>query len=242
MVRWQVLGLLLVGCLSVGVIAATGPRGQGATQACPPAAYGVHRAAPGSGETVALTFDDGPGANTGAILRILESARVPATFFNIGVNERARPAAVVAEAGQGLLLGNHTWSHPLMTRLSAAAQAAQMDAEIAQQRRITGLPPCVFRPPYGAYDSATLSLAQARHMVVWNWSVDTEDWKARGSSSSFWVDRIISRAEAGRTQAHPVVLMHNAPSGDPATVAALPTIISFYRARLRLRRPGRRVS
>src|SRR5215213_8141925 len=65
--------------------------------ACPAAGFGVHHFAPGSGRTVALTFDDGPGANTQAILQILEDAGVAATFFNVGVNARVNAAMVVAE-------------------------------------------------------------------------------------------------------------------------------------------------
>jgi uncharacterized protein with LGFP repeats len=68
-------------------------------------------------------------------------------------------------------------------------------------------------------------------MSVWNWSVDTEDWKAAGSGSADWVNRIVSLAQAGGSQTHPVVLMHNQPGGNPATVTALPTIIQFYRDR-----------
>ena len=198
---------------------------------CPPAGYGVNRSAPGTGKTVALTFDDGPGASTPAILEILRDAAVPATFFNIGVNEQVRPDVVRDQAAQGFLLGNHTWSHPDMATLSPAAQASEMDQATAQQVSIVGSAPCVFRPPYGSYDSTTLSLAQDRDMSVWNWSVDTEDWKASGSDSAYWVDRIISRNEVGGSQSHPVVLMHNQPGGNPATVAALPTIIQFYKDR-----------
>lgn len=90
----------------------------------------------------------------------------------------------------------------------------------------------MFRPPYGAYNATTLRLAQQRRMTVWIWSVDPEDWKAGGSASAFWVSRIISltEREGGRLR-HPVVLMHNQPSGNPATVAALPVIIRFFRAR-----------
>ena len=67
-------------------------------------------------------------------------------------------------------------------------------------------------------------------MKTWVWSVDTEDWKANGSSSSYWVDRIIRLAESeGGSQRHPLILMHNAPSGDPATLRALPTIIKYFR-------------
>jgi peptidoglycan/xylan/chitin deacetylase (PgdA/CDA1 family) len=198
---------------------------------CPAVGYGVNHYAPGGGRTVALTFDDGPGGSTAEILRILQDAGVTATFFNIGVNETVRPALVQAEAAHGFLLGNHTWSHPDMARQSSTAQAAEMDRATAQQASLVGSVPCFFRPPYGSFDSGTLSLAQARNMSVWNWSVDTEDWKAAGSASSYWVDRIISRARAGGDQSHPVVLMHNSPAGNPATVGALPSIITFYRDR-----------
>jgi peptidoglycan/xylan/chitin deacetylase (PgdA/CDA1 family) len=202
-----------------------------AAASCPAASPGVHHFAPGAGKTVALTFDDGPGISTEAMMTILEDAGVAATFFNIGVNESVRPALVRAEASQGFLLGNHSWSHPDFTTLSATAQASEMDRASAQQSSLVGAPPCFFRPPYGAYNSTTLSLAQARDLEVWNWSVDTEDWKAGGSASSFWVNRIIDLAETGGSQSHPVVLMHNMPGGSPATVAALPSIITFYRDR-----------
>lgn len=202
-----------------------------AAASCPATGYGVNNAAPGSGKTVALTFDDGPGTSTAAILQILQNAHVPATFFNIGVNETVRPSTVQQEAAASFLLGNHTWDHPQMTTLSAASQASEMDRTTAEQVGLVGRPPCFFRPPYGSYNSTTLSLAQARNMSVWNWSVDTEDWKAEGSGSAYWVNRIISLAEAGGSQSHPVVLMHNQPTGNPATVAALPTIIGYYRSR-----------
>ncbi len=206
------------------------PFSAAAVNTCPAVGSGINRTAPGAGRTVALTFDDGPGASTDAILSILRNAGVTATFFNVGVNEAVRPATVRSMAN-GFLLGNHTWSHPDMTRLSAAGQAAEMDNESAQQASIVGSFPCFFRPPYGATNSTTLSLAQARRMAVWNWSVDTEDWKANGSADQFWVNRIITLAQAGGSQEHPVILLHNQPTAMPATVAALPAIIAFYRDR-----------
>ena len=212
-----------------GVLTAAVPAGSAAA-APTVAAAGPHYYAPGSGKTVALTFDDGPGPSTQAIINILRAYHVPATFFNIGQNEAARPALVREEASDGFVIGNHTWSHPVMTALSARSQASQMDQASAQQRRLTGHYPVVFRPPYGNWNATTLTLAAQRGMTVWLWSVDTEDWKAAGSSSSYWVNRIVSLAEReGGVPQHPVVLMHNASSGDPATVKALPTIIKYFR-------------
>ncbi len=205
-----------------GVPAATG---------CPAAPYGARFYAPGSSKTVALTFDDGPGKSTAAILAILARYRVPATFFNIGVNMPPRPSLVREEVKGGYAMGNHTWNHPDMAALSAVRQAAELDQMSAEQRSIAGTVPCAFRPPYGDYDSTTLMLAQQRRMGVWLWSVDTQDWMAEGSGSSFWVHRIIRLAEQeGGVLRHPIVLMHNQPIGNPATVSALPTIIQFFRS------------
>ncbi|MFN2562090.1 MAG: polysaccharide deacetylase family protein [Jatrophihabitans sp.] len=203
----------------------------GAVTACPGAGYGVHRSAPAiTAKTVALTFDDGPGRDTGRIMTILAANHVTATFFNLGVNEARLPSTVRSEQSYGFALGDHTWDHASLPLLSRTGQASEMDRERAEQAGITGAEPCLFRPPYGNYNADTLQLAQSRGMWVWNWSVDTEDWKAAGSGDSYWVHRIESRAIAGGTQAHPVILMHNQPGGNPATVAALPAIISYYRS------------
>jgi peptidoglycan/xylan/chitin deacetylase (PgdA/CDA1 family) len=220
---------------SAGVAAPAGAAAPASATApsagCPAVSYGAHFYAPGSGKTVALTFDDGPGRSTAAVLAILARYRVPATFFNIGENMAARPSLVREEVRDGYAMGNHTWNHPDMDLLSAAGQAAEIDEASAEQRAIAGTVPCLFRPPYGDYDATTLMLAQQRRMGVWLWSVDTQDWMADGSGSAYWVNRIIRLAEQeGGALRHPIVLMHNQPIGNPATVSALPTIIQFFRA------------
>src|SRR6266568_2207711 len=225
--RWLAPALTIV-LLPVVCVAAMTPAAA-AIAGCPSAPYGIARTAPGSGKTVALTFDDGPGRDTGRIMAALAAAHVTATFFNLGVNEAGARAVVRAERTAGYALGDHTWDHQSLPSLGTAGQAAEMDRQRNLEASITGRYPCVFRPPYGEYDATTLSLAQQRHMRVWNWSVDTEDWKAAGSGDAFWINRITSRADAGGAQAHPVILMHNQPAGNPATVAALPRIISYYR-------------
>jgi len=222
---------------SAAATAATGAEARLASAAasavrkCPAVSYGVHSHAPGQGKTVALTFDDGPGRTTAAVLRVLARYRVPATFFNLGVNVAARPGLARKEVRAGYAMGNHTWNHPNMVRLSTSQQAAEMGRMSTELRRVAGVLPCVFRPPYGDYNSVTLRLAHQRRMGVWLWSVDTQDWMARGSGSAYWVKRIIRLAEhEGGALRHPVVLMHNQPIGNPATVAALPVIIRFFRA------------
>jgi peptidoglycan/xylan/chitin deacetylase (PgdA/CDA1 family) len=179
---------------------------------------------------VALTFDDGPGRSTADILAVLARYRVTATFFNIGVAMAARPWLVQDEVKAGYAMGNHTWDHRDLVPLPAASQAAELSQASAEQWSIARTLPCAFRPPYGEYDATTLRLAQQLHLGVWMWSVDTMDWQADGSDASRWVQRIVRLAEQGGALLHPVLLMHDARPGDPATVAALPAIIQFFRS------------
>ena len=215
------------------IAASSASQQRAASRRCPVPPYGAQYYAPaypGYAKTVALTFDDGPGKTTGRILSILRRYRAPATFFNIGQNMATRPALLRKEKKYGFVLGNHTWSHPDLTNLTRRQQAAQIDKATTKQRSITGTSPCVFRPPYGSYNAATLSVAHDRRLAVWLWSVDTEDWKAEGSASAYWVHRIIKLAEGeGIDLEHPVIIMHNQPAGNPATALALPTIIRFFR-------------
>jgi peptidoglycan/xylan/chitin deacetylase (PgdA/CDA1 family) len=201
-----------------------------AAAVCPAAPYGARKYAPGNSKTVALTFDDGPGRSTAAILAVLTRYGVPATFFNIGAAMAARPRLVREEVEDGYAMGNHTWNHPHMITLSAARQDAELSQASAEQRSIAGTVPCAFRPPYGQYDATTLRLAQQSQMGVWLWSVDTLDWMSDGSDSSYWVQRIVRLAEQGGALNHPILLMHDEREGNPATVAALPAIIRFFRS------------
>ena len=118
-------------------------------------------AVPGAGKTVALTFDDGPGPSTPPSSASSLSYGVRATFFNVGKQEAAWPQEVRAEARAGFLVGNHTWNHRDLVKLSRSKQVAELDKVIAEQEALTGTSPCEFRPPDGDYDATTLSLARA---------------------------------------------------------------------------------
>ncbi len=201
---------------------------------CPPPPLTSQSQAPGlrgGGKTVALTFDDGPGRSTQAIIDILESFHVRATFFNVGQEEVYQPNLVAEEARDGFLLGDHTVDHPVMAGLSEATQTEEIAGVLTETRLIAQTSPCVFRPPYGSYDAATVDAAGRERMSFWLWNVSTDDWMARGSGSTYWIHHIISVAESmGLATDHAVVLFHNQPILMPATVAALPVVISFFQS------------
>ena len=255
--RWDRIGLLL-GTLVLGAATlvhalAGGGRSSAATVVRPartaarPPAAGCHPsrepiraappapAAPGD-RTVALTFDDGPGAWTPKVLDVLARERVPATFFVIGRQVAANAAVLRREATGGNVIGNHTWSHPEVPA-AVGWNAGRLSTEIARTdqavRRVTGSATCLFRPPGGVARGAGPVAARWRMSMVL-WSVDTRDWqldRADPAGAATAAASIAAAAEAGLAQRHPVVLLHDGGGNRGATVAALPSIIQVYRGR-----------
>src|ERR1700742_388624 len=77
--------------------------------------------------TIALTFDDGPNANTPAVLDALKAANVKATFFIVGKMARAYPEVLARIAAEGHLLANHSGTHPLLGNKYVRDPAALID-------------------------------------------------------------------------------------------------------------------
>ncbi|MGO9751091.1 MAG: polysaccharide deacetylase family protein [Solirubrobacteraceae bacterium] len=173
---------------------------------------------------VALTFDDGPSAYTGAILRILRQTHTPATFFVIGRLALAYPRLVAAEARAGCEVGDHTETHYPLALLPPSGQAAEI-TQAAQAIQRAGAPyPVLLRPPYGSFDPLTLQVLRAQRMLMVLWSADTSDYERPG------VSKIIYTAVSGG-QPGAIILMHDGGGDRSETVAALPRIIVRLRQR-----------
>jgi len=178
----------------------------------------------GRAREVALTFDDGPGPYTPAVLSVLERHRVHATFFVIGRMLEYFGSAAMRELRDGDVIGDHTETHPALARLSARDQHEQLFEQIARVELDGGARPLLFRPPYGSFDATTLHELRRLHQLMVLWSVDTDDYEQPG------VATIVQRALAG---AHPgaILLLHDAGGTREQTVAALPLIIKGLRDR-----------
>ncbi len=176
------------------------------------------------GHDVALTFDDGPGPYTPAVLSVLEREHVPATFFVVGAELRYFSESTGREIRDGFAIGDHTESHPEMARLTAHDQHEQLFEQIARIELLGGPRPTLFRPPYGSFNATTFQLLHQMHLLMVLWSADTGDYLRPG------VETIVQRAMAG---AHPgaIILMHDAGGDRAQTIAALPTVIRQLRAR-----------
>jgi peptidoglycan/xylan/chitin deacetylase (PgdA/CDA1 family) len=182
--------------------------------------------------TVALTFDDGPGEFTPRVLDILREKQVRATFFVVGQMVAERPELLRAIVDSGHLIGNHTWSHR-MPRSSMGWKATTLTSEIARTggkiTKATGQVPCFFRPPGGVIKGAG-KISRTARMSMTIWSVDTRDWSGQRPGKPKFSATVRKRAQAGLTEEHPIVLMHDGGGYRGSTVAALPGIIDDYRA------------
>jgi peptidoglycan-N-acetylglucosamine deacetylase len=212
------------------------PAAAGSTR-CPrpaPAAVGL---APGSGRTVALTFDDGPSPYTSALLDLLHADGVHATFFMIGSQLAGQAGAVARVAAEGHLIGDHTWHHSYPSAVPGGWTAAYLRAELLTTRsaltQITGNPVCWFRPPGGDMPTTLLPTARSLGFSVALWSVDPRDWQLQsqpGRTAAAITDQIVARVSVGLSQQHPVILMHDGGGRRGDTVAAVARIIALYRA------------
>ena len=148
---------------------------------------------------VALTFDDGPGERTGELLAQLEKYNAHATFFMQGKNIPGKEDFVKKMKEIGCELGNHSYDHPQLTKLSADKIANQIGTTNNLIQQAAGSTATVMRPPYGAIND-TVRSSVGLPMILW--SIDTLDWKTRNAQSS--IDTVMNDVQDGD-----VILMHD---------------------------------
>ncbi len=193
----------------------------------PPSA-GAESAARGGCGTgrVALTFDDGPAAPTGRLLRILRRAHVPATFFVVGQRAAASPDLTRRIERSGFLLANHSWAHAAMTSQSYDQVRATLLSTDRLLKRLGTHPTRLMRPPYGALDETARNAIRSVGMRPVLWTIDSRDWT--GGTAG----QIAARILAGlRPHATNIVLQHDGVGHSPVSVEAVPIVIREARRR-----------
>jgi peptidoglycan/xylan/chitin deacetylase (PgdA/CDA1 family) len=139
--------------------------------------FGEALTAPRRPGEIALTFDDGPNpAWTPRLLDTLAAQNVHATFFLLGGFAQAGPDLVRRIAAAGHLIGNHTWSHPDLSRTSAGKIRDELQRTTATLEQITGAPVRLFRPPFGARRPAVFRIARELGLRPVLWNAMTSDW------------------------------------------------------------------
>ena len=178
-----------------------------------------------SAHKIALTFDDGPHPKyTAEILDILAAYNVKATFFQVGQNITDHPNIAKRVREEGHEIGNHTYSHPKLSKLADLALARELEQTAETLQAITGATPHLFRPPEGVISKQILSLAAQREYQPVLWSVDTRDWAHTPTSE-------IVRHVLATVQDGDIILFHDYVVGDSPTPAALRQLLPILLAR-----------
>lgn len=169
----------------------------------------------GRGRAMVLTFDDGPDPRyTPDILDTLAKYDVRAMFFVCGEMVVDNKELLARMADEGHVVGNHTWSHPLLPRLRRRQIRSQMERTCDIIEEAYGERPLWFRAPYGAWNRAAFQLGAELGMEPLAWTVDTLDWTTPGTRT------IIGRVENGAAPGV-VVLSHDAGGDRTQSVRAL---------------------
>jgi peptidoglycan/xylan/chitin deacetylase (PgdA/CDA1 family) len=203
---------IFLGACALGAGAAAAPIFT--AEASPPAppnartaAPGVLTRLPGEGSQLALTVDDGCStADVTALGQFCVDTGMRLTFFVNGINQswtvNAALLRPMVASGQ-IQLGNHTWSHPDITRIGAVALAAQISRNsdfLQQTYGVDGTP--YFRPPYGKHNANTDRIAADQgYPTIALWSGDVGDSRP--------IDQTAMIANAEKSfQAQQIVLVH----------------------------------
>ncbi|WP_238122563.1 MULTISPECIES: polysaccharide deacetylase family protein [unclassified Xanthobacter] len=177
----------------------------------------IYRSFNVDGPYIALTFDDGPNAQTTPkLLDLLKERGIKATFFVLGNMAAKHPDVLKRIADEGHEIGNHSWSHPQLTRIKLDAADKQVSDTNEVVFQVTGKRPHFLRPPYGSMKPALRDHLEKEYgLTIVNWSVDPLDWKRRDSQVVY--DEIMKQVQPGA-----IVLAHDI---YPSTVDAMARVL-----------------
>jgi peptidoglycan/xylan/chitin deacetylase (PgdA/CDA1 family) len=177
---------------------------------------------------IALTYDDGPNdPHTLKLLEVLARNNVRATFFMVGRYVQQRPDIARAVAQAGHVIGNHTFTHPLLIFKSEAQMRTELDDCRKALEDAIGKHSNLFRPPFGGRRPATLRVARKLGLQTIMWNVTGYDWNAPPAET-------IEKKVASQMRGGDVILLHDgghrAMGADRAqTVMATENLIRRYK-------------
>lgn len=167
---------------------------------------------------ISISFDAAWGGDkTLGILDLLDEYNIKTTFFLVDIWTQKYPELVKEIVARGHEIGNHSTSHPQMSKLNETQIAKELNTQADNVLAIAGVRPVLFRPPYGDYNNRVIITARAQGFVPIQWSVDSLDWKNRGAQE------IINRAT--KVKSGDIVLFHN---DSQYILDALPAVLKYY--------------
>jgi peptidoglycan-N-acetylglucosamine deacetylase len=178
---------------------------------------------------LALTYDDGPNdPHTFHLLEVLARHNVHATFFLIGRYVQQRPDMVRELVRAGHVIGNHTFTHPLLTMKSSADVRKELTDCRAAIQNAVGDHSNLFRPPFGGRRPAVLGIARELGLKPIMWNVTGYDWNAPPA-------QVIEHKVEKQIRGGDVILLHDGGhrqmgADRSQTVIATDHLITLYKA------------
>lgn len=170
-------------------------------------------------KVASISFDAAWGnANTMKLLDLLDQYDVKATFFLVGIWVEKYPELVQEMARRGHDVESHSTTHPHMPQLSDAKQREELRTVADRIEALTGKRPTLFRPPYGDYNDAVVTISREEGQECVQWNVDSLDWKNLGVEPM--IARVTKKVSPGD-----IVLFHN---DSKYILDALPAILDNY--------------
>ncbi len=164
-------------------------------------------------KVVALTFDDGPSKYTNKILDVLKKYDACGTFFVVGNRVNFYKEQLKRTLNEGSEIGNHSYDHKLLTRLSKEEFQSEVNKTQEQIVKATGFTPTLFRPTYGGYTNTLKGYTDLTFVL---WDVDSRDWQVKSKDKI--LKNILPNVKSGS-----IILMHD---GLPYGLNALEDVLS----------------
>lgn len=154
-----------------------------------------------------LTFDNGyENGYTAKVLDVLKAKQVPAIFFVTGHFVKDQPDLIKRMVAEGHLVGNHSWSHPDMTRISPEKIREELHrvkeevANLTEQKEMHYL-----RPPRGIFSDRMLGVSRELGYTNVFWSIAYMDWDVkRQKGANYAYQKVMSQLHPGA-----VILLHS---------------------------------
>lgn len=170
----------------------------------PPPTLKVIREWPTGKKRVALTFDDGPHPEmTRRFLALLAEKNVKATFFLLGPNVEKNPDIVKEIVESGHEVGNHSWNHPVLNKLTPEKIREQLEKTSQAITDASGAQVRLVRPPYGSVNKKVEDICDSLGAKIICWSIDTDDWR-KTTTKEKMVETVKKNIRDGA-----IILMHD---------------------------------
>lgn len=215
-----------------------------------PSTYVIRKFGGIKNKKIVLSYDDGPDPKyTKQILDTLAKYKVPATFFVVGIEAENNIPLVKRIFREGHELGNHTFTHPNIAKVSKKRALIEIDATRLLLECITGHSTILFRAPFnadsepGKYEElAPVALSREKNYITVGESIDPEDWQAeeiKDFNGDTVFNRVVNIYERKIKSFDPedslvngsIILLHDAGGDRTATVDATGKIIRYFQSK-----------